>query len=163
MPKNYLTFNGGVPTDPEVNDLMEEIGVPRPGDIIPYTRIEAIIKTTRKRARWISVTTAWRKRLDRDHNILLKAVPNEGFEVLDNSGRVNFGGKLYKESLRRMGRAVKVVSTTDRSGLNDDEKRAADHIQKTGAQLRLVAQTAARDLSYPDPEPRATREIAAGA
>jgi len=166
MTKNYLIFNGGRSTEPEVNDLIEQIGVPSVGEQIPYTQIEAIIKVRRRTFRWNSIIIAWRKRLEREHNILLKAVPNEGYEVLNNSGRINLGGKFFKEGLRRVGRAVKVVSCTSRDGLSDQEKKAADHIQTTGAAIHLSAQTAARQLTYPDPEVKSngTRdlELAAG-
>jgi hypothetical protein len=152
MTKNYISFNGGISTEPEVNDLIEQIGIPVPGDQISYLRISEIIKVKKGTSRWSSVVSAWRKKLERQHNVILGAVPNEGYEVLSNSGRVNLGGKFFKESLRRMGRAVKVVTSTDRAGLSDDEVKAAEHIQKTGASLRLAAQTAARQLAYPDPE-----------
>lgn len=145
---NYISFNGGIPTEPEVNELIEQIGIPAVGDKITYKRITEIIGVERNTGRWASVITAWRKRLDRQHNILLQAVANEGYEVLSNSGRVNYGGKLYNEGLRRVERAVKVVTRTDRAGLNDEEKKTADHIQRTGATVRLSALTAARQLNY---------------
>jgi hypothetical protein len=149
MSKVY--FNGaGITTEPEVNDLIEKIGVPKPGDQISYIQVSEIIKVKRGTGRWHSIVGAWRKRLDNDHNILFKAISNEGFLVLDNAGRVTLGADKFKGGLRRIGRASSIVTRTDRTGLTEEEKRVADHIQRTGATLRLTAQTAARELKYPD-------------
>lgn len=152
MTKDYtkIIFNGGISTEPEVNDLIEKIGIPTPGQQISYKTIGEIAKATRGTGRWNSITLAWRKRLERQHNILLIAVPNEGFQAMNNSDRVNEAGKKFKTGLKRIERAVIVVQKTDRAGLSDDEKKAADFIQNTGASLRAAERLAARSLAYPE-------------
>lgn len=150
--KNYMKviFNGGVSTEPEVNELIEKLGVPSPGAQISYAQIEAIIGAKKGSGRWSSVITSWRKRLDRQYNLLLLAVPNEGFQVMTGSERINEAGKKFKTGMKRIERAVLVVQKTDRAGLSDDEKKAADFIQNTGASLRAAERLAARKITYPE-------------
>lgn len=148
--KSFLIFNGGISTEPEVNELFEKFGIPIAGQQFSYREIETVLRISRTATRWKSVVGAWRKRLFRQHNILLKAIPNEGFQAMGNSERVTFSSGLFKGGLKRLSQAATVASSTDRTGLSDEEKAAADHIQKTGANLRLAAQTAARQLVYPE-------------
>lgn len=153
MSKNYvkkIIFNGGVSTEPEVNDLMEKIGVPAAGQQISYAQVEEISSTKRGTGRWDSVTNAWRTRLRRQYNVELLAIRNEGFQAMNNSERVNFGGKQYKIGLDRIERAVDVIKKTDRQGLSDDERKAADFIQFNGATLVNSARLAARNPVLPE-------------
>lgn len=152
MTKDYtkIIFNGGVSTEPEVNELLEKIGVPAVGDQISYQRITDIIGVPRSTSRWSSVVAAWRRKLERVHNIILFAVPNEGFQAMNNSERVNYGSKKFKGGIDYITRAVVVVQKTDRAGLSDDEKKAADYIQNTGTSLRQAERLAARSLAYPE-------------
>lgn len=143
---------GGMPTDIDVERLRQELGVPRPGDTVPYKKIEDVLHLPRTANRWKSVVGAWRRRLYRENNVMMKAMPNEGYRVLDNHGRVDHGMRTYKGGLRRVyGASVEAVRI-ERAGLDASEVRTLDHIASVGAQLRLTAITAARQLRYPDPE-----------
>jgi hypothetical protein len=141
-------FQGGVPTGSDVERLLREIGTPAPGDVIPYDQIARILGVERKSSRWGSVTDAWRRRLDREFNLLLEAVPNGGFRVLTNSGRVNHASSRYKRGLRQVAKAAVVAARTDRKGLTQEEKAAADHLEKVGATIRTHAATAAREIDW---------------
>jgi hypothetical protein len=143
---------GGMPTDVDVEMLRKEIGVPEPGTMVLYERVEAILRIPRKKSRFLTVVMAWRRRLSRENNVELKAVPNEGYKVLDNPGRIDASGRLYKGSLRRMGRAGNLAVRTGDSGLDEQGRRTRDHIVKVTAQLRQAAGTAAKELRYPDPQ-----------
>ena len=149
MPKGIKgLFLGGVPTGSDVDRLMREIGTPTPGELIPYDRITGVIGGDRKSSRWGSITDAWRRRLDREFNILLEAVANQGFMALTNSGRVNHASGRYKRGLRQVARAAVVAARTDRKGLTQEERAAADHLEKVGATIRTHAATAAREIDW---------------
>jgi hypothetical protein len=141
-------FLGGVPTDIDVEKLREHLGTLKHGDMIPYQEISDCLGIQKGECRWYSVVSAWRKRLDRENNILLKAIPNEGYRVLDGHGRVEASAWTYKKGLRRIHRATVIASKTDRNGLDENEIKTLDHIQNTGASLRLAAATAARQIDY---------------
>lgn len=138
----------GMPTDVDVQRLQENIGVLVPGDEISYSQIDKVLGMHRSNHRWKSVVNAWRKKLDREQNIILKAISNKGFVALDGSGRADYCGRVYKGGLRRIVRASVVATRTDRVGLKAEDVRVLDHISSTGAALRLAAATAARQIKY---------------
>jgi len=149
-----------MPTDVDVERMRQAFGVPQPGQIITYRDIEDLLKVRRETGRFRSVTTAWRKRLDREHNVSVKAIPNVGYEARDSHARVDYGTRTYKGGLRRIGKAAMLAVRTDRSGLDPDEVRALTHIATVGAQLRLMAATEARKLRAPEPEVRRLTAVA---
>lgn len=149
-----LVFGGGIPTEIDVNALMDCYGAPAPGAMIPYEKISELIGVRRDENRWRTIVTAWRRRLEREHNLLLRAVKGEGFEVMDGSARVAFAASTYKGGLRRVARAAAVAAKTSRQGLSEDEAKVCDHLQRVGATIRLTAATEARKLKYPLPEPQ---------
>lgn len=145
---NKVFGNGGIPTDIDVERIIKEIGIPQPGDVVLYADIDRVLSMDRSNYRWKSVVMAWRKKMDREHNIILKARTNEGFVALDGSGRADFCGRVYKGGLRRITRAAVVATRTDRIGLSAEDVRTLDHIASTGASLRLAAATAARQIVH---------------
>lgn len=150
MKKSQMYF-GGVPTDLDVEKLKTKFGVPAPGTAISYQAIAECLGISRNEFRWHSVVGAWRRHLDRQFNVILKAMKNDGFVALDPSGRVDYSGRKYKGGLRQVVRAATVAARTDRGSLSPEEVRVCDHIQNTGASLRLAAATAARSLKYEEP------------
>ena len=142
---------GGIPTDIDVRRLQEKFGVPQPGESISYALISEVLGNSRTESRFWVVTGAWRRQLFRENNLVTEAIRNEGFEFLDAHRRVGHAVNRFKQGLRRVGRASLVAASTDRSNLAPEEARVCDHIQNTGAQVRLTAATAARQLTYVDP------------
>lgn len=141
-------FFAGIPTENEVNQLMDTFGVPTMGTVITYSQIEGVVGVEQGTSRFRTIASAWRRRLYREFNLILKAVTGEGFKVLDNSGRVDFSTSVYKHGIRRVVRASDIAAKTDRSSLSPEEKRVCDHIQNNGASIRLAAATAARELKF---------------
>jgi hypothetical protein len=146
MVGNNKVFAGGVPTDIDVQKIVDEIGVPKEDQMIEYSALEKILGIRKESYRWRTVVNAWRRRLEREHNVLFRAVMNEGYRALAPSGRVDIAGSTFKGALRRIGRAATIASGTDRERLTDEEKRVVDHVQNTGAALRLAASQAARKM-----------------
>ncbi len=155
------TFSlGGMPTDVDVERLHKEIGVPEVGSVVSYERLEEVLHISRKKNRFLTVVYAWSRSLDRAHNIVLKAVANEGYKALDNVGRVEESARRYKAGLRRIHKAGSIAVRTGDTGLDEEHRRARDHIGRVAAQHALVAATEARQLRYPDPQvksPKAAR------
>lgn len=143
-------FFGGIPTDVDVEMIVKAIGVPKVGDNISYAQLESILRLKRTENRFTTVINAWRRKMDREHNLLMKAIPGVAFEVLSASGRVDLSSKVFKQALKRTGRAVAIAARTDRKELTEEEKKVCDHIQKTGATLRLEASKAARQIDWHD-------------
>lgn len=151
MKGNIRIGIGGIPTELDVRKLEEKFGVPKPGQTISYQEIAACIGNSNKENRFWSVTNAWRNKLFRENNIVTEAIPNEGFEFLDAHKRVSHSVGKFKGGLRKIAKGSAVAASTDRAGLTQEEVRVCDHVQNTGAALRLAAATAARQISYQDP------------
>jgi hypothetical protein len=141
-------FGNGVPTGPDVDKLIARFGIPEIGSVISHADIAATLNAP-TRNRLSSVVTAWRRRLDIQHNLLLVAVRGTGYEICTNSKRVQHSTDCYKSGLKRVRRAVEVAVRTDSLGLRPEEVRVRDHIVKTGGALQLAAATAAKQLKYP--------------
>ena len=150
--RGILFFNDGIPTKPDVDKLLEEIGVPAAGDSIAYSRITEVTGITRKTSRWVSVTNAWRKHLQDKHGIVLKAAPNEGFNALDDNGKTDTVLGYVKRAKNSFRRADKIAIRVDRQKLSEDRRISFDHYGRVRAALELADKVAAKQLDYPDPQ-----------
>jgi hypothetical protein len=145
-----MRFFRGIPTKVDVDALVAAIGVPEAGTEIKHDDIAKIINQPVRSYRYCTVVSAWRKRLERENNVLLQALTGVGYVSLNASGRVAVAASKYKCSLRQVERSGKIAAKTDRKTLTDEEKRACDHIQNTSAALRMAADKAARAIVWND-------------
>lgn len=114
-------FFGGIPTDAEVELLNDKFGVPEPGTMITYGEVEETIGREHGSNRWRSVTGRWRRELQKCHNIIMEAVPNEGFQALTPSGRVRHSESKIRSGTRSIRRGLIVASRTDTRELGEEE------------------------------------------
>ena len=135
-------FNGGVPTAPAVQKLKDRFGAPEPGKVMKYAEIADTIEERRESNRFRSVVEAWRKALEHENGILLRCVPNTGYEALDAHGRIYEAGRTYKHGIRRFYRAGEIATGTDRDLLTDAERKTQDHLVFTASSMRLAHKTA---------------------
>lgn len=149
-PKGFMKYNVNIPTRVDVDALIEKIGIPKAGDHIPYSRITEIIKVDRKSGRWNGVIAAWSKELRNKHGIELRAVANEGFEVLDDNGKANKVHGYVKRAANSFGRAERTARNIDRNKLNDENKKVFDHTMNFVAAVKLADATVAKQLTYPE-------------
>lgn len=144
-------FEGALPTEPDVKRLLERYGVPLVGQFFPYREVAEVIKSAEGSVRFRTVTMAWRKLIEREHRLLLRAITGRGFEVADARAKLMESGTKFKGGLRKVKRAAAVSSLIDRAELTSDEARQADFYERTGASLRLLAATEAKKLKLPTP------------
>ncbi len=144
--KHTPTFSAGIPTEPDVNRLVEVFGTPIQGTVISYQEIEKIIQAKRGDNRFRSVTSAWRRRLFRTHNLLIGTRPNIGFVCLDNSARVVFSSTKNKSGMRFIRRAGTVAGLTEAEGLTPELLKARDHLVRVASAITLAAATEAKRL-----------------
>jgi hypothetical protein len=139
-------FSVGMPTSVDVDRIVGVIGVPLVGRLIAYAELEEVLRVTVAQSRFWSVTSAWRKKLERENNLILEAVPTEGFKVLDNHERVGHASRYFKSGMRRTSVAGRRAASTSRVGLASDETRALDHVSRTAAAFKVQAAMEARKL-----------------
>ena len=144
------TFEGGVPTKPDVDKLMSEIGIPQEGVLIPWESIEKCIRITRTTFRFKTVTHAWRTRLYREHNAFMGAVDGKGLVRLDPNSRVTYGSKKIRHGIRATKRGATLVSLSDRQRMTPENKVAADHVARLSAAFMLAEKAAAREIKLPE-------------
>ena len=140
-------FFGGLPTKIDVDRLMEIFRRFVEGDIIPYPEIEAAIKEKRQSSRFRSVVVAWRKRLMKEENALLIAVPNDGYRIAPPAERMTFSAAQTFQGRKRIMRGAAVAAATDEGRLSPEHKKLREHLQTLPARLRLAELTAPKQLS----------------
>lgn len=141
-----FTFAHGIPTEPDVATLMEAFKVPSVGTVIQHGAIETLIKQDRKTCRYKSVTTAWRRKLYKDHNVIMGSIPSVGFKSLEPDERADFIGAKYKTGIRHVKRSQSVAIRTDLAGMTPESRRTVNHVKSTAAALVLADATAAKAL-----------------
>ncbi|WP_257306265.1 hypothetical protein [Geothrix campi] len=147
MAKPTLYF-GGVPTGPDVDKLLEHYGVPKIGTRIPYDELAAVINQSASSNRFKSVTAQWRRKLDRQHNIVLRCIPGEAFEVADSHARVDLASRGYKMGVRKVVRCSNIAARTDRSTLSQEEARVCEHLERVASAHLLAAKTSAKEVRF---------------
>ena len=146
MSRDGYRFATGVPTKVDVDELAEKIGAPAVGSTVAYSTVEAIIHVGHRENRFRTITAAWRKLMEKEHNLLSEAVPNEGFLFLTNSDRVAFVAKGFHSALRKSRVVGRRSAETSRVGLSVEQVRTLDHVANTSAVFTVQAALAARKL-----------------
>lgn len=141
-------FFAGIPTRPDVDKLREAFGVPSVGVFISYAQIAAIINTSRESSRYKTVTTAWRRALLREHNILFEAVAGDGFRVMSSADKVHFGSKKIKSGVKQIKYAGNIVAHVPLNELSPDDQRVATKVKEIAVAINLAAVTTAKQIDY---------------
>lgn len=136
-------FAGGVPTEPEVRALREAFpeGEMKPGQVIPYEEVERVINTRRDDNRFRSVTTRWRKVVERETgDVVLGSEPNVGFKVLDNTAKISLGHSKLTTAVRSSRRAYVLTARVSPKELSEEEKTRWLALQRRSAAMIATAQ-----------------------
>ena len=144
-------FFGGIPTAPDVERIVKTIGDIQEGQTILYATLTDIIHEAKESCRFRTVVRAWIRKMERERNLVMEAVPTVGYKVLTAPERVDFSGRKVVHGFRRIRRGAKVARLTQRENLSEDQRRTADHLSNIDATLRLAEATEARRLKFPDP------------
>ena len=148
--RGFLTVGNRIPTELDVNRLVERFGRPELGQLIPYAEVEQTINLTRKDSRWYGVINAWRKRLQNDHRIFIKAINNEGLLAMDDNDKMDKAGKHNEQAFNHIQKAGVLLSHTERANLSDDRKPIYDHAVKVVAAAEGAMLTAPKKLIPPE-------------
>jgi len=138
----------GRSTSTEVDALIKKFPALKAGDKISYEEIAKVANSEKGTSRFNAVAGAWRKRLDVEFNIVLKAISNEGFVVMANASRIGHSAKGVKHGLRKIDRSSRLAARTDDDGLTESERKIKDHLARIGASLITLSQVESKKLSY---------------
>ena len=142
-------FLGGLPTGPDIAKLVDRFGIPVTGDRIEWKAIEMVLGLKRTEHRFKTVVGQWRRKMYRDHNVVLSPgtdMRGIGLECLDPKKRIDLAAAGFKQGARKIQRASDLAIRTDRSALPAELIQVADRISSVNAQFRLIAATKAKEL-----------------
>ena len=132
-------FLGGLPTKAEVDTLMALTATRKEGEIVTKDEVEKAIGCSTKSDRSKGIIRAWKNRAFRECNLLLVAVPGEGYRLADPKERITTSSSLVNAGRRRIVRAAVVAETTDQHRLDEPGRKLRDHIRTIPARLKLAA------------------------
>jgi len=141
-------FFSGVPTGPDVDKLEKEYGVPVAGAMITYDAITRTIGSDHRDHRFRTVTAAWRKRLERDHRVLLEAIPCEGFRAMTPDILAESQVKEFSGHIKGQRKAVYRVGYVTGAQLTPENAKKQAHLISVGNAVRLALETSAKKIDY---------------
>lgn len=143
-------FLNGVPTEPDVIALTQAFGVPQEGVPISYADVAKVIHVTVVESRFKTVTSAWRKQLRINHDVILIARDGQ-FTVRAPSERVQLMRSKTRSGFRCFGEVLDINGGTDRARLSEHERAVADKAQRVASLGQAAALAEARRRLPPSP------------
>lgn len=142
-------FLGGLPTGPDIAKLVDAYGIPAVGDRIEWKQIEGVLGLKRTEHRFKTIVGQWRRKLYRDHNVVL--APGDdmrgiGLEALNPEKRINLAAAGFKAGARKINRASELAVRTDQKELPAPLVQLAGRIANMNAQFRLLNATKPKEL-----------------
>lgn len=153
MEEKSNVYFGGIPTEPDVNRLMDAFQVQKmaAGDMIPYSKISDVIGQEKESRRWTSVTNAWRKKIEKDYGIILGCDPfNRAFRILPEGGKVQLSRKKLRAAVSSARRSYIISGLIDVKQLTKDEKREHDFNLTRSGNLLASAQLRSNNKHLPE-------------
>jgi len=123
---NSKAYFSGIPTEPDVNKLVDKYPVDQltPGYPMPYSEVSETIGEPVRSSRWRSVTEAWRKKIEKDYSIIIECNPyKQQFCVLTEGGKVNLSGKKLRSAVTSARRSLTILTTVEVKRLTEDERK----------------------------------------
>ena len=138
-------FFTGRPTTDEVNKLVEAFKPFNNGKLITVDAMEAFVGS-KNTHRFRTVFYAFKRKIERQFNVVLVNERGIGYRVADSSARVDFATRGYKHGIRSVRKAGEVAAKTELSSLSPEEQIARDHIIRTSGMHVSMSQVEAKRM-----------------
>jgi hypothetical protein len=134
-------FIGGIPTGPDVRKIRQKYpdNTLSVGTTIEYKKISALIGHEPGSYRFKTVTSAWRKVVEKESAIFIGTNPGVEFVVLNEREKLDLAGSKYRHSLRASRRANIVASHVNRKEISEEEATRLDFIDNRSAAILSMA------------------------
>jgi len=152
MTEKATVYFAGVPTAPAVQAIRDAYPDLKPGDVVRYDALEKIIGEPRSANRWHTVVTKWRHRIEVDDNLMTRAIPNTGYEVLDAKGRIETAANQWKQGVWRIKVAGHRAIETDPEELDEAGRHTRLHLIEYQAKIGLARRVSPKPVVLPAPE-----------
>jgi len=125
--KNLYYF-GGVPTAPDIRRIRQHYPDAdlKPGQLIDYEKLAEIIGVKLGDPRFRTVTTAWRKAVERDSNKIISTDRGIAFRVIDEDEKVAESGRHTKSAAKKLRRGLNVLGTVKIAELSKEARKSFD-------------------------------------
>jgi len=139
---NEKVYFGGLPTEPDVKALRSAFPDHAlvPGKVIAYGEASDVIRAPYGSARFQTVTSAWRRIVEKETNKIIDVIPGEAFVVLSESEKVDVGGKKLREAGMAARRSFVICARVDVLGLKEEERLRLSHLQDVQGKVIAAAQ-----------------------
>lgn len=148
----------GRSTAPQVRILRDKFPVKR-GDKVTKQQIAQAIGEEIDSNRWLTVVQAWRKQVERETGIYLRALPKEGYEACAGDDQVRGGMDKTRTAVRCLQRGVERASVVPEGELTEGGRMARLHMTMRLAPMIAGMRTAVKEsrklLSTAAPPPKA--------
>lgn len=145
--KKAVTYFRGLPTEPDVNNLLGALPDLKPGDEIPNDWISEIIKAPWRSARFKTVVSVFRKKLLREKNIDTRCVPGVGVRILTEPERVTESIGGFRKGVRGVRKSAARISLVTTSVLSPEDQRRADFARRQMEATYSAAAKSAKDIA----------------
>jgi hypothetical protein len=150
MAENKLFF-GGIPTDVDIRalrDAFPDSGL-AVGKLIGYEEVERVVRCKRASARFKTVTSRWRRLVEKDTGMIIGVEPTRGFVVLDDHEKLELSCQKVRSGVKFTRRGIRVAGHVERKGLSDEERRRYDLLTVRAAAILGAAQIRGNDAGLP--------------
>jgi len=136
----------GIPTAPDIKRLCDHWPPSQmsEGNRMEYADVESVIQCKRKSLRYVTITAAWRRQIERETGIIIGTVKGEAFLVLNDSEKLEMSGGKIKSAVRHVRRGYQVAALTNRKRLSSEEANRLDHLQHIAVRIQETARLASR-------------------
>lgn len=148
MAEKVKLFFGGLPTGPDVQrirNVYPENSL-APQQEISYAHIGEIIGSKYGTSRFISVTTSWRKFVEKEVNVIFGTDPGVAFVVLNEPEKVKLSERKLHSAAKFARRAYIISAMVNTKLLSDHEKARKTHAELVSANIISSAQIKSKTM-----------------
>ena len=145
----------------EGEQLLELAKAVEVGGTLTYAAVRSALGVDLQSAAGRNLWRAVQKHLADEHARQFRNIPGEGYQRLDDDGKVDKSGKLIAQATGRARAAGRVLATTDRSKLSAPKQLAYDVQGACLAVMQTAAKPAIAATKAQPPSPDEISKIAA--
>lgn len=144
--RGFSSYDAKIPTKIDVDALLAAFPPETltTDTLITYAQVEEVIKIKRGAKRWAGVTHAWKEALKK-RRVFVSAIPNEGYQVLDDNQKVEKAGDHVERGFRQIEHSTTLLAHVNPVALTEDKRKDYE------VGMRLVTSVKQAFLSQPKP------------
>lgn len=148
--QRVFSFRDGLPTGPEVSELMKRWPELKPGDRIEYAEVEAIIGVKWNSDRFKTVTVQWRKRM-MERGRVINCEPSRAF-ICATGDQITAGSYTVLRFVGHKAKDQRRKLSTIRPE-NEMQRATVDHHARLMLAMEREARKSRMNLLPPAPKP----------